>query len=141
MAAAFDYESLRDDKVGPLIERFGRDLTLTRAARGTTAAPIEPAKTWLSTSQGDADVDAAPAQSITGLKGVFLSLVRRDREGQTVKASTQGVILLASSSLPEEIGSDWELLDVDDAKTWEIVSSAPLKPGPTLMIYRLELAL
>ena len=140
-AAAFDYVSLRDNKVGPAIEKFGRDITLTRAARGTSGTPIEPAKTWLSTSRGDADVDAAPAQSITGLKGVFLSLLTRDRDGQTVPTTTQGVLVLAATELPEELGSDWELTDVDDAKTWEVVSSAPLKPGPELLIYRLELAL
>lgn len=137
-AAAFDYDALKA-KVDPLLERFGRSLCLTRAARATTAEPIA-GKPWLSTSKGDATTaEVAAAQTISDLTGVFLSLVRRDRDGQTVEAKTQGVLLLAADELPEEVGPDWQL--VDGTRTWEIVSSAPLEPGPVLLLYRLELAL
>jgi hypothetical protein len=143
VSAAFPYEALRTEKVDPLIVRFGRDVTLTRAALPTTAAP--PAgKPWVPTTRGDADtVDDAAAQSIGGLKAVFKSLIRTDRDGQTVEAKTQGVIIGAEAELPEQVGKDWKLVEAaaDGGRVWEVVTSRPLKPGPTLMLYTLELAL
>jgi hypothetical protein len=130
-AAAFDYDSLQVTAQG-LINRFGRPATLTRAERLTVE---DPAKPWLPI-QGDPA--AAPAQAIT-LQCVFLSLDRTDRDGQVVEAKTQTVLAGAESTLPEEVGPDWTLVDGD--RTWELVSSRPLKPGPVLMIYKLELAL
>ena len=133
----FDYEGLRDDDVAPLILEFGRALTLTRAVRGTTAAPIA-GKPWLPTTKGDLDTDAAVAQSIA-VTGVFLSLVKRDRDGQTVEAKTQAVLFVAEDDFPEELGPDWKC--VDGTRTYEVLNSQPLKPGPTEMLYRMELAL
>ena len=142
MAAAFDYVPI-ESKARALIVRFGRPATLTRAARLTVS---DPAKPWLPV-QGQ-DPDAAPAQSIA-VTAVFLSLVRTDRAGQAVEAKTQGVLIGAETELPEEVGPDWTL--VEDlaataptgavAKTWEVLSSKPLRPGPLLLMYRLELAL
>lgn len=132
-AAAFDYEGLLVD-VAELIEEFGRAATLTRAARVTDAAP-DPTKSWLPV-QGDAA--AAPAQSID-VTAVFLSLTRVNRDGQLVEAKTQSVLIGGQEALPEEVGPDWEL--TDGTRNWQVLSSKPLKPGPTLMLYRLELAI
>jgi hypothetical protein len=142
MAAAFDYAPLQETAQA-LIDRFGRAATLTRAARLSTE---DPAKPWLPV-QGQ-DPAAAPAQSID-VTAAFLSLVRTDRAGQVVEAKTQSVLIGAESELPEEVGPDWTLVDVLPAtahagaiaKTWEVLSSKPLRPGGTLLLYRLELAL
>jgi hypothetical protein len=142
VAAAFDYAPLQATAQA-LINRFGRDATLTRAAR--LAVP-DPTKTWLPV-QGQ-DPAAAPAQSID-VTAAFLSLVRTDRAGQVVEAKTQSVLIGAESELPEEVGPDWTLVDVLPAtapagaiaKTWEVLSSKPLRPGETLLLYRLELVL
>ena len=132
-AAAFDYPSLAT-KAQNLITEFGRPATLTRAARVTAAAP-DVTKPWLPV-QGDA-ADAA-AQSIL-VSMVFLSLVREDRDGQVVEAKTQSVLIGSGIILPEEIGTDWKV--TDGTRSWEVMNSLPLQPGPTLMIYRLELGL
>lgn len=142
MAAPFDYVPLQET-AQTLIDRFGRAATLERAARLTVE---DPAKPWLPV-QGQ-DPAAAPAQSID-VTAAFLSLVRTDRTGQTVEAKTQTVLIGAESELPEEVGPEWTL--VEDlpatapsgavAKTWEVLSSKPLRPGPVLLMYRLELAL
>lgn len=136
-APAFNYESLQGTAQG-LIDRFGRPANLVRAAR-TTTATVPPGKTWLA-PQGDADADAAPAQDIA-VTAVFLSLVRTDRLGQVVEAKTQSVLIGAEldADIPEELGPDWTLEEAD--RTWEVLSSKPLKPGPLLMLTRLELAL
>lgn len=138
MAASFDYEPLQTTAQEQITSK-GRAATLTRTVRTTTAVPVA-GKAWLPTAEGDADADAAEAQSIP-VTAVFLSLDRRDRSGQLVEAKSQAVLIGAelSANLPEQIGPDWQL--VDDVKTWEILSSKPLQPGPTLMLYRLELAL
>ncbi len=142
MAAAFDYAPLQATAQA-LIDRFGRPATLTRAARLTVE---DPAKPWLPV-QGH-DPAAAPAQSID-VTAAFLGLIRTDRAGQTVEAKTQSVLIGSETELPEEVGSEWTLVDVLPAtaptgavaKTWEVLSSKPLKPGPVLLMYRLELAL
>lgn len=131
-AAAFDYESLADD-AQEIIDEFGREATLTRAARVTAAAP--GSKPWVPI-QGDAA--AAPAQSID-VTAVFLSLDRQEKDGQTVEAKSQGILIGSGVALPEEVGPDWQLVDGD--RIWEVLASKPLKPGPTLMLYKLELAL
>ncbi len=136
--AAFDYQPLQTTAQS-LIDRFGRAATLTRAVRTTTAIPVA-GKAWLPTAEGDADTDAAEAQSIP-VTAVFLSLDRRDRTGQVTEAKTQSVLIGAEldANIPEEVGPDWVLCD--DTRDWEILSSKPLSPGPTLMLYKLELAL
>ncbi len=136
MSAAFDYLPLQGTAQG-LIERFGREATLTRDARPTTANP--PAgKPWVSTLPGDSDPDAAAAQSIL-VSAVFLSLDRRNRDGQVVEAKTQSVLIGAQEIIPEELGPDWRL--VDGTRSWEVLTSKPLAPGPLLMLSKLELAL
>jgi hypothetical protein len=138
VSSAFDYQPLQTTAQEQITSK-GRAATLTRTIRTTTAIPVA-GKAWLPTAGGDADTDAAEAQSIP-VTAVFLSLDRRDRAGQVTEAKTQTVLIGAelSSNLPEQIGPDWQL--VDGTKTWEILSSKPLAPGPTLMLYRMELAL
>jgi hypothetical protein len=136
MSAAFDYLPLQGT-AQELIDRFGRDATLTRDERPTTANP--PAgKPWVSTLKGDSDLDAAPAQSIE-VSAVFLSLDRRNRDGQVVEAKTQTVLIGGQEALPEQLGPDWRL--VDGTRSWEVLSSKPLTPGPLPMLTKLELAL
>lgn len=135
MSAPFDYESLRDLDVAPLIVEFGREFSLSRPARATTAAPIA-GKPWRGTSAGDANPTAAAAQSFD-LTGVFLSRFVTTRDGNRVMTKTQGVIALADTSLPEELGPEWA---VDDGgAVYKVQSAALLRPGPTGLIYRLEL--
>jgi hypothetical protein len=130
-AAPFDYLSLQAD-AQELIEEFGDAGRLTRAAR-----VADPAKPWLPV-QGD--TDAAPAQSID-VTGVFLSLDRTGRPDQVAQEKTQTVLVGGAEVLPEEIGPDWKLERISPADSWEVVSVEPLRPGPTLMLYRIRVQL
>ncbi len=138
-APAFDYAPVQANAQAQIL-RFGRNATLTRTARETTANPTA-GKPWLA-QQGDDDLGAASAQSIA-VQAVFLSLDRTDRGGQVVEAKTQGVLIGGATVLPEEVGPDWKLTEAaaDGGRVWEVLSSKPLKPGPTLLLYRLELVL
>lgn len=136
MSAAFDYVSL-EVKVQALIDRFGRAATLARAERPTATTPVA-GKPWLSTSKGDADTAAAPAQSIP-VVGVFTQLDKAYRDGSIAQSKTQTIIIGAEldQAIPEELGPDWTL--TDGTSSWECIRARPLKPGPVLMLYKLEI--
>lgn len=129
MSAAFDYSGLQSTAT-TLITQFGRAMTLTRDSR----VP-DPTKPWL-TEQGD--TSAASAQSIATV-GVFTSLDRELAGLTTVERKLGLVLVRTESELPEEVGSDWHLVDGD--RTYEVLLSRPLKPGPVLMLYKLGVVL
>ncbi len=138
-AAAFPYAELQT-VAQDLIDSAGRPATLVRAERPTTANPVA-GKPWVSVSKGDADTDAAAAQSIP-VTAVFLSLSRRDREGQLVQLKSQEVLIGAelAAGIPEELDPEWTLVD-EAGSSWQVLNSRPLQPGPLLMLYRLELSI
>jgi len=134
---AFDYSGLLA-VADTLITDFGRPITLRRNSR--TAA--DPAKPWAEPASADIDTQAISAV------GVFLNSKRKAFDAVTagvgvglsnVEQKTTRVIVQALSTLPEEMGRDWK---VDDgSRTFEVLSSKPVKPGDTLLYYDLEVKL
>lgn len=127
MAAPFDYSRLVGT-ANRLISRFGRSATLTRAVRTPDVA-----KPWLSL-QGDAAV--AAAQSIA-VQIVEPSKEWTHRVDETVREGAKIVFISVEAALPEELDTDWVL--VDGGHSWVVLSIRPIKPGPTLIVYRVEL--
>lgn len=127
MAAPFDYSRLVST-ANRLVSKFGRAATLTRASRTP-----DPAKPWL-TLQGSASV--ADAQSIA-VTIVVPSKEWEHRVDETTKAGSKIVFISVASPLPEEIDTDWVL--VDEGYSWNVRSIRPVRPGPELIIYRAEL--
>lgn len=134
---AFDYSGLLG-VADRLITDFGRPITLRRNSR----MPANPSKPW-----GDVEDPGVDTQSIDAT-GVFLDSKRQAFDGATagiglglsnVEMKTTRVLVQALSTLPEEMGRDWK---VDDgSRTFEVLSSMPVKPGGTLMYYDLEVKL
>lgn len=107
----------------------GRACTLTRPARGGN-----PAKPWNSV-QGDPAASAAQSIPVTA---VFLSLERANLPESNVERRVQRVLIAADAAIPEQMGPDWKLTDAQ--AEWDVVSSQPLQPGGTLVMYTLEIA-
>ena len=134
---AFDYSGLLA-VADTLITDFGRAITLRRNSR----TPDDPAKPWAIVSGSAPDIQSIAAT------GVFLSPKRAAFDSITagvgvglsnVEQKTARVLVQALSTLPEEMGRDWK---VDDGtRTFEVLSSKPIKPGATLMYYDLEVKL
>ena len=133
----FDYSGLLA-VADTLITDFGRAITLRRNSR--TAADL--AKPWAERSDSATDIQAISAV------GVFLNSRREAFDAVTagvglglsnVEQKTTRVLVQALSTLPEEMGRDWK---VDDGtRTFEVLSSKPVKPGGTLLYYDLEVKL
>ncbi len=122
-----------------LISENGRAITVGRRSE----APADPARPWgpRTTSAGTVSVSTI---------GVFLDLDRDDLTtvtaglglgGSNVQAKGQRVLVPAAPALPSEVGPDWFVEDVSTGELHEITASHPLKPGGTLVMYSLELAL
>lgn len=126
--AAFDYSGLASTATA-LIEKFGAAITLERDARA-----VPPGEPWLS-QQGT--TAAAPAQSISST-GVQVSLEQSQRDGDVQTANEAVFLVLADSALPEQMGTDWRL--VRDGVQYEVQRSRPLKPGSTLLLYKVVVA-
>lgn len=121
-----------------LISENGRDITVSRSS-DTLADPSRP---W-----GPKESTGGPSVSTIG---VFLDLEREDfgavtaglgLVGSNVQAKSQRVLVPADPALPEEVGPDWLVTDVANGQTYEVFNSKPLKPGPTLIFYTLEVSL
>lgn len=126
---AFDYSGLLT-VANTLITDFGRTVSLQRESE--TAA--DPGKPWGPRS-------AVGGESITTI-GVFLTTERVPFQGDTTVDEKVGrVLTVADPLLPEEMGTDWKLEDVVSGRIYEIVTSTPVKPGPTLLYYDLEVKL
>ncbi len=118
-------------KVQNVIEKRGKPMTLARPARAPAVG-----KAWL-TEQGPAS--AAAAQSID-VTAVLLGPTKADRLGTTSVESKTGRILVSTKvTLPERITTDWTI--DDGSRKFEITSVEEVNPGPTILLYKLEVAL
>ena len=134
---AFDYSGLLA-VADTLIVDFGRPMTLRRNSR----TPADAGKPWAVVSDSATDIQSIAAT------GVFLSPKRSAFDAVTagvgvglsnVEQKTARVLVQALATLPEEMGREWK---VDDgSRTFEVLSSKPIKPGDTLLYYDLEVKL
>jgi hypothetical protein len=129
MTTAFDYSSLKTT-ADQLLERFGKPITLSRAARGADLDPWEQ-------DQGPASSTAA--QSITGLFGVQIALDKETLTLQRIERPLGRFVFQASTAIPEEVGPEWILST--GSSEFQIERVKPVEPGSTLLVYFAVVAL
>ena len=129
MSTAFDYSGLKAT-ADRLIERFGQAIVLTRAARGGTV--LDPLDPW---EQDQGPLATSAAQRISGLFGVQIAPDSETLSFQTVERLTARWVFQASDAIPEDVGTEWALELVETGVVFEVLSTRPLRPGPTLLTY------
>ncbi len=85
----------------------------------------DPSKPWLGT------VDDTPVPAI----GVFTEYNRRDIDGTKIQRSDQELSIAADG-----LAVDIENVDavLDGATTWQVVDTTVVKPGPIVLVYKLQ---
>ena len=130
---AFDYSPLVT-VMTDLIDDFGRDVSLRKAS----VTPLDPAKPW---GEVEADVDASDDILLTDVRMVLItqSPGDGDREGTFVRERNRQAFVAGSSLGANTLDDSWQVLD--GGVTYEILRADPIRPGPTLIGYALELRL
>lgn len=123
---AFDYATLRDDKVAPLIERFGRDATLRQQAN--TYDPT----TGVATN--------VPTDTAVKILTLPMSRAKDVFREELIEQFDQFVILGAkeTNAAGVEPGTDDILLI--DGNTSRIVGITPVAPSGVAVIYKMGIA-
>lgn len=122
MAAPFPYEALKA-VADELLTSAGIDVVLQRESRS-------PAKSW---EQDQGPASTSSAQSISGIKGVEVQLDKETIDLQATEGRLGRWALTAPETLPEEVGTEWEL--VANGLTYPIVNVQPKRPGAVLLLY------
>ncbi len=121
-AAPFDYAPIKLI-ADTLIPQFGIPIVLARASRAAQ-------KDW-EQDQGPAATTAA--QSISGLSGVQIALDEETLALQTIERPLGRWVFQASTSLLEVVGPEWTL--TANSLTYQVVTTRPVQPGDTLLVY------
>jgi len=135
MSAGFDYSGLKST-ADRLIARFGRAATLRRASQSTADPANDPL--------GPPNSSGTDIQTIP-VTAVFLDLERDaftttgagiGRGSTPVEEKNVRVLVEAATELPEEMGTEWTL--IDGTRLWKVRLARPVAPGDTLLYYELE---
>ena len=131
---SFDYSGLKTT-ADSLIERFGKAIVLSRDSR-LADTPTDNLDPW---EQDQGPTATSAAQSISGLFGVRINLDKETLNLQTIERPLARWVFQASDALTEEIGPAWTL--TADGNTFQVVSTRPVQPGDTLLVYFAVVAL
>lgn len=133
----FDYAGLREDKIIPLIKKFGTDVTLRRIEDTDRFireySPTDMRFYWLDTVTGDINFDK-PDPVNQSYIGLCLNTRYRseDVDGTNIKVGDRRLLVL---NIPEPaIG---EILTVDGTD-YSVVRSDKVAPGPTTLFFRIQ---
>lgn len=115
-----------------LIELNGRDIQLVRKDQGN---PTDPTKPWRdSTDAADITVD---------VKGVFTEFEKDQIDGEIVRRGDKRV-LVADKSVIDEGGNaanlkieDYDAV-LDGSIRWRIITTDLIEPGPTRIVFDLQ---
>ena len=114
---AFNYTGLRDNTAEPLIERFGKDATLTLTVEGTGGDPWNP--------QPDGSIE-------TTVKVVQTMFDLKDRHGTLIQEDDLMFLISTDGDPDVELAQTLSL----ESTTYQIVGVMPLKPGPVTMLWK-----
>ncbi len=137
---AFDYSGLVT-VAADLLDSFGREVTLKVASK----TPVDSDKSW---GARQTDAVATDDQTITGVKAVFViptsgraglsdAGAEQQRAGTTTNKRRLKVFIAPSELGGTVIDDSWQL--VDGTTTYEILVVNPVRPGPDLILYEIEL--
>ena len=116
---SFSYQRLAETAAREIGAK-GRDITLRRRSRS-----FDPGSGQVTESVSD-----------QAARGLFTLYEAGQRDGSTVQQGDQG-LLLAASGLETPPSDDDEV--IDGGVTWQVLRVERLQPGPTALLYRLQL--
>lgn len=134
---AYDYDSLRDETVIPLILNYGLPITLTK--RGSTATyekrydPATKSFIWVDV-ETDEVFTQEPAETVVAYQGLAVRTKYRDEaiDGTLVK---RGDVRLLAVNIPlPQLG---DTIQVGDT-VYNVVQTDPVAPGPTVVLYKVQ---
>lgn len=118
-----------------IVEKYGREFTLTNNA---PTAPADPTQPWL---------ESPPTVTTVTLWGAFTAYERKLIDNTTIKATDKKLIFVDYAANPQGVRSSqitWEVSTADvvaelNGQQYIIVDVKITAPGPTKAVYELQL--
>lgn len=121
---AIDYAGLAD-VAQELIEDNGRTATLVKVSE----VPADASQPW----RGNTSIETTQVVS-----AVFLDYMKEDIDGDLVRNGDQRAFI-AEKSAPGIDFQDYEILRDDEDQEWKIIDVDKKRPGPTTIVFILQL--
>lgn len=115
---AFDYESLKLNTVEPLIERFGKTVTLTQPGASTGPA-YDPTPGVPTNNPG---------------KAVEVKIKQEHIDGTLIQQGDR-MFLVSTQGVPEPALDNTMMVD---GVTLQVIAINPLKPGDVTMLWKIQ---
>ena len=113
----FNYTALRDNTAEPLIERFGKDATLSLSVATSDSEP------WNPQPDGSIETTVRVVQTQFSLKDRVGTLIQEDDLMFLISTDGDPDVTLAKTLTVE-------------STTYQIANVMPLKPGPVTMLWK-----
>lgn len=121
---ALDYAALATVSQ-TLIEANGRSVTLVKVSE----VPLTPAQPWRGNTT---------TETLSVVTAVMMDYEKEDVDGDLVRAGDQ-IAVVAEKSAPSADIEDYELLRDDENQEWKIINVDKIRPGPTTLVFLIQL--
>ncbi len=121
---AIDYTAL-SATAQTLVEENGRDVTLVKKSE----VPLNPTQPW----RGNTITEVTQL-----IKAVMTDYEREDIDGDLIRKGDQ-LAVVAEQSAPGIAFEDYEILRDDEDQEWRIIMVDKIRPGPTTVLFLIQL--